>query len=164
MDRRLYVSTMNVIHFSHEKYAYESLLYALMDSEPEYNMAFGIAGLSVLVDSLSAIKYAKVRPIFSDEKEKKGIITSFDIKGDFPKYGNDSDEADEIAKWVVQTFIEKLRKTPAFKTPSTRFQFLPSRRTSCTDRTPGQRQMVEDWVKHLLRAQIPCTVATIPVR
>jgi formate C-acetyltransferase len=111
----LYVSTMNVIHFSHEKYAYESLLYALMDSEPEYNMAFGIAGLSVLVDSLSAIKYAKVRPIFSDEKEMKGIITSFDIKGDFPKYGNDSDDADELAKWVVQTFIEKLRKTPAFK-------------------------------------------------
>lgn len=111
----LYVSTMNVIHFSHEKYAYESLLYALMDSEPDYNMAFGIAGLSVLVDSLSAIKHAKVRPIFSEETDMKGIITSFDVKGEFPKYGNDSDDVDELAKWVVNTFIEKLRKTPAFK-------------------------------------------------
>ena len=111
----LYVSTMNVIHFSHEKYAYESLLYALMDSEPDYNMAFGIAGLSVLVDSLSAIKHAKVRPIFSEEMDMKGIITSFDVKGEFPKYGNDSDDVDELAKWVVNTFIEKLRKTPAFK-------------------------------------------------
>ena len=111
----LYVSTMNVIHFSHEKYAYESLLYALMDSEPDYNMAFGIAGLSVLVDSLSAINHAKVRPIFSEETDMKGIITSFDVKGEFPKYGNDSDDVDELAKWVVNTFIEKLRKTPAFK-------------------------------------------------
>ena len=106
----LYVSTMNVIHFSHEKYAYESLLYALMDSEPDYNMAFGIAGLSVLVDSLSAIKHAKVRPIFSEETDMKGIITSFDVKR-----CNDSDDVDELAKWVVNTFIEKLRKTPAFK-------------------------------------------------
>lgn len=112
----LYVNTMNIIHFSHEKYAYESLLYALMDTEPAYNMAFGIAGLSVLVDSLSAIKYAKVRPLFSSEEgDKKNIISSFEIKGDFPKYGNDDNAVDEIARWVVQTFIGHLRKTPTFK-------------------------------------------------
>ena len=143
----LYVSTMNVIHFSHEKYAYESLLYALMDSEPDYNMAFGIAGLSVLVDSLSAIKHAKVRPIFSEETDMKGIITSFDVKGEFPKYGNDSDDVDELAKWVVNTFIEKLRKTPAFKNAKHKLSILTITSNvmygSNTGATPDGRKLGE---------------------
>ena len=95
----LYVSTMNVIHFSHEKYAYESLLYALMDSEPDYNMAFGIAGLSVLSIrwQLNTPKFVR----FSEETDMKGIITSFDV-GEFPKYGNDSDDVDELANNAIR--------------------------------------------------------------
>ena len=109
---RLYVNTMNVIHYMHDKYAYERLIMAFHDSEPERLMAFGISGLSVLVDSLSAIKYAKVTPVVNEES---GLITDFVTEGDFPKYGNDDDRADDIAKWVVKTFYSELCKTPAYR-------------------------------------------------
>ncbi len=107
----LYVNTMNIIHYMHDRYAYERLMMSLHDVEPERLMAFGISGLSVLVDSLSAIKYAKVTPI----KDERGLITDFKCEGEFPKYGNDDDRVDEIAKWVTKFFYEELCKTPAYR-------------------------------------------------
>lgn len=108
---RLYVNTLNVIHYMHDKYAYERLMMAFHDSEPERLMAFGMCGLSVLVDSLSAIKYAKVTPI----KDANGIIVDYVTEGDYPKYGNDDDRVDDIAKWIVDDFIAKLRKTKTYR-------------------------------------------------
>lgn len=108
---RLYVNTLNVIHYMHDKYAYERLMMAFHDSEPERLMAFGMCGLSVLVDSLSAIKFAKVTPI----KDNNGIIVDYVTEGDYPKYGNDDDRVDDIAKWIVDDFIDKLRKTKTYR-------------------------------------------------
>ena len=108
---KLYVNTMNIIHYMHDKYAYERLMMSLHDVEPERLMAFGISGLSVLVDSLSAIKYAEVKPI----KDERGIIVDFETKGDFPKYGNDNDDVDRIAKWVTEFFYKELCKTKAYR-------------------------------------------------
>ena len=108
---KLYVSTMNVIHFMHDKYAYERLMMSLHDVEPERLMAFGISGLSVLTDSLSAIKYAKVTPV----KDDRGIIVDFKCEGDFPKYGNDDDRVDSIAKWITEFFYSELCKTKTYR-------------------------------------------------
>ena len=107
----LYVNTMNVIHYMHDRYAYERLMMSLHDPEPERLMAFGISGLSVLADSLSAIKFAKVTPI----KDERGIIVDFKTEGDFPKYGNDDDRVDEIAKWITEYFYEELCKTKTYR-------------------------------------------------
>ena len=107
----LYVSTMNIIHFMHDRYAYERLMMALHDVEPQRLMAFGISGFSVLADSLSAIKYAKVTPV----KDERGLITDFKVEGEFPKYGNDDDRADEIAKWITEYFYGELCKTPTYR-------------------------------------------------
>ncbi len=106
-----YVNTMNVIHFMHDKYAYEKTQMALHDTEVERLMAFGVAGLSVIADSLSAIKYATVKPI----RDENGLITGFDTVGEFPKYGNDDDRVDMIAKDLLHKFITELRKTPAYR-------------------------------------------------
>ncbi len=103
---KTYVDAMNVIHYMHDKYAYEKSLMALHDTQIDRLMAFGIAGLSVAVDSLSAIKYAKVIPIRND----KGLVVDYKIEGDFPKYGNDDDKADKIAVELVNMFIKELRK------------------------------------------------------
>ena len=108
---KLYVNTMNVIHYMHDKYAYERLMMSFHDVEPERLMAFGISGLSVLADSLSAIKYARVTP----KKDENGLIVDFDIEGDFPKYGNDDDRADDIAKWITEFFYEELCKTKTYR-------------------------------------------------
>ncbi len=107
----LYVNTMNIIHFMHDKYAYERLIMSFHDTIPERLMAFGISGLSVLVDSLSAIKYAKVTPI----KNESGLIVDFKTEGEFAKYGNDDDRVDEIAKWVTEKFYSLLCKTPTYR-------------------------------------------------
>lgn len=108
---KLYVNTMNVIHYMHDKYAYERLMMSLHDTNVERLMAFGISGFSVLTDSLSAIKYAKVTPI----KDERGIIVDFKTEGEFPKYGNDDDRVDEIAKWIPKFFYEELCKTKAYR-------------------------------------------------
>ena len=108
---RLYVNTMNIIHYMHDKYAYEKVQMALHDTEVERLMAFGVAGLSVVADSLSAIKFAKVRPI----RNEKGYIESFETTGDFPKYGNDDDRVDLMAKDITHKVITELRKTPAYR-------------------------------------------------
>ncbi len=108
---KLYVNTMNIIHYMHDKYAYENLMLALHDSEVHRFMAFGVAGFSVVADSLSAIKYANVRPIRNEE----GFIAEFDTTGDFPKYGNDDDRVDLIAKDMAHKVITELRKTPTYR-------------------------------------------------
>ncbi|MDO8576840.1 MAG: formate C-acetyltransferase [Candidatus Daviesbacteria bacterium] len=103
---KIYVQTMNIIHYMHDKYYFERVQMALLDSELDRLMAFGIAGLSVVADSLSAIKYAKVTPI----REEDGITKDFTIEGDFPLYGNDDDRVDMIAKELVDDFNEELKK------------------------------------------------------
>ena len=108
---KLYVNTMNIIHYMHDKYAYEKTQMALHDTDVERFMAFGIAGLSVVADSLSAIKYANVRPI----KDENGFIVDFETVGDFPKFGNDDDRVDLIAKDMTHKVITELRKTPTYR-------------------------------------------------
>ena len=105
---KLYASTMNIIHYMHDKYAYESALMALHDSKVDRLMAFGVAGLSVVVDSLSAIKYAQVKPI----RDESGRITDYETTGDYPKYGNDDDSVDDIAVQVLEFFSSELKKHP----------------------------------------------------
>ena len=107
----LYVNTMNIIHYMHDKYAYEKTQMALHDTDVGRFMAFGIAGLSVVADSLSAIKFANVRPI----KNSDGFIVDFETKGDFPKYGNDDDRVDFIARDMAHKVITELRKTPTYR-------------------------------------------------
>ena len=107
----LYVNTMNVIHYMHDKYAYEKTQMALHDTQVHRFMAFGVAGLSVVADSLSAIKYADVKPL----KDENGFITEFEAVGDFPKFGNDDDRVDMIAKDMTHKVITELRKTPTYR-------------------------------------------------
>ncbi len=107
----LYVNTMNVIHYMHDKYAYEKIQMALHDTGVERFMAFGVAGLSVIADSLSAIKYAEVTAI----KDERGLITEFKTEGDFPKYGNDEDAVDLIAVNLLEDMIKELKQTPAYR-------------------------------------------------
>lgn len=106
----LYVNTMNIIHYMHDKYAYEAGQMALHDTEIGRLMAFGVAGLSVAADSLSAIKYAKVRPI-----RENGITVDFEIEGSFPKFGNDDDRVDDIAIELVEKFSKELKSHPTYR-------------------------------------------------
>jgi len=106
-----YANTMNTIHYMHDKYAYEAGQMALHDTHVERLMAYGVAGLSVVADSLSAIKYAKVYPI----KDEDGIIIDFKIEGDYPKYGNDDDRVDSIAKEVLEKFSSELKKHKCYR-------------------------------------------------
>ncbi len=108
---KLYVNTMNIIHYMHDKYAYEKIQMALHDTNVHRFMAFGVAGFSVVADSLSAIKHANVKPI----KNEKGYIVDFETVGDFPKYGNDDDRVDLIAKDMAHKVITELRKTPTYR-------------------------------------------------
>ncbi len=108
---KLYVNTMNCIHYMHDKYAYEKTQMALHDTDVERLMAFGVAGLSVITDSFSAIKYATVKPI----RDENGYIVDFITEGDFPKFGNDDDRVDEMAQDILRDVIEELRKTPTYR-------------------------------------------------
>lgn len=108
---RLYINTLNVIHYMHDKYAYEKTQMALHDTEVERFMACGVAGLSVLTDSLSAIKYARVKPV----RDERGYIVDFETKGEFPTYGNDDDRADDIAKQILADMSKELKKTKTYR-------------------------------------------------
>jgi formate C-acetyltransferase len=106
-----YVSAMNVIHYMHDKYAYERIEMALHDYAPVRTMAFGIAGMSVVADSLSAIKYAKVKV----KRDETGLITDYETEGEFPLFGNNDNRVDYFASWLVSTFMDKLRKFPTYR-------------------------------------------------
>ncbi|ACD22481.1 formate C-acetyltransferase [Clostridium botulinum] len=108
---KIYVDTMNIIHHMHDKYAYEAGQMALHDTMVDRLMAFGIAGLSVAIDSLSAIKYAKVKPIRNEE----GLAIDFEVQGDFPKYGNDDDRADDLGVELVTKFSNELKRHPLYR-------------------------------------------------
>ena len=108
---KIYADSMNIIHYMHDKYAYEASQMALHDTHVNRLMAYGVAGLSVVCDSLSAIKYASVKPIRNDD----GIIVDFSIIGDFPKYGNDDDRVDSIAVMVLEKMYQELKKHPCYR-------------------------------------------------
>ncbi|TWO31969.1 formate C-acetyltransferase [Seonamhaeicola sediminis] len=108
---RVYNDSMNIIHYMHDKYYYEKSQMALIDTNPAINIAYGVAGLSIVADSLSAIKYAKVKPIRNEE----GLTIDFDIEGDFPKYGNDDDRVDIFARDAVKNFNNELKALPVYK-------------------------------------------------
>lgn len=107
----VYVSALNIIHYMHDKYAYERIQMALHDRDVKRYFATGVAGLSIVADSLSAIKYAKVKPV----RNEQGIVVSYETEGEFPKYGNNDDRVDEIATYVVTTFMDKLRKRHVYR-------------------------------------------------
>jgi len=107
----VYVNAMNIIHYMHDKYAYERLEMALHDYAPLRTMAFGMAGLSVVADSLSAIRYARVRAI----RDETGLVTDYETKGEFPQFGNNDNRVDHLASWVVSTFMSKLKKYPTYR-------------------------------------------------
>jgi formate C-acetyltransferase len=102
---------MNIIHYMHDKYAYERIQMALHDYNPVRTMAFGMAGMSVVADSLSAIRYAKVKVI----RDETGLVKDYEIEGDFPKFGNNDNRVDHLAAWLVSTFMGKLRKHPTYR-------------------------------------------------
>ena len=107
----LYVNTLNLIQYMHDKYYYEAAEMALIDTDVKRTFATGIAGFSHVVDSLSAIKYAKVKTV----RDETGIVVDYQIEGDFPKYGNDDDRADDIAVWLLKTFLEKIKKRHTYR-------------------------------------------------
>ncbi|MCM1358866.1 MAG: formate C-acetyltransferase, partial [Prevotella sp.] len=107
----LYVNTLNIIHYMHDKYSYERVQMALHDRDVKRYFATGIAGLSVVADSLSAIKYAKVKCI----RDEDGVVTDYEVEGDFPKYGNNDDRVDDIAVKVVRTFMDMIRKHHTYR-------------------------------------------------
>ena len=108
---RVYVDAMNVIHYMHDKYAYERLEMALHDYNPLRTMAFGIAGMSVVADSLSAIKFAKVKVL----RDASGLVVDYETEGEFPVFGNNDNRVDQLATWLVSTFMNKLRKHPTYR-------------------------------------------------
>jgi formate C-acetyltransferase len=108
---RTYVNALNVIHYMHDKYAYERVEMALHDYAPRRTLACGIAGLSIVADALSAIKYATVRPV----RDETGLVVDYDIEGDFPTFGNNDDRVDDFAVLMVSTFMEKIREYPAYR-------------------------------------------------
>jgi formate C-acetyltransferase len=107
----VYVNAMNIIHYMHDKYAYERIEMALHDYAPVRTMAFGMAGLSVVADSLSAIKFARVKVI----RDQTGLVTDYQTEGEFPFFGNNDNRVDQIATWVVSTFMNKLRKHQTYR-------------------------------------------------
>ncbi|WP_298262420.1 formate C-acetyltransferase [uncultured Lutibacter sp.] len=108
---RVYNDSMNIIHYMHDKYYYEKAQMSLIDTNPSINIAYGIAGLSIVADSLSAIKYAKVKPI----RNEQGLTVDFEIEGEFPMYGNDDDRVDLLASGAVAEFNNELKKLPVYK-------------------------------------------------
>ena len=139
----LYVNTLNIIHYMHDKYSYEKLQMALHDRDVKRYFATGIAGLSVVADSLSAIKYAKVTPV----RDEDGLVVDYKVEGDFPKYGNNDDRVDEIAVEIVRSFMDKVRKQHTYRhgVPTTSILTITSNVVygKKTGNTPDGRKMGE---------------------
>ena len=139
----LYVNTLNIIHYMHDKYSYEKLQMALHDRDVKRYFATGIAGLSVVADSLSAIKYAKVTPV----RDEDGLVVDYKVEGDFPKYGNNDDRVDEIAVEIVRSFMDKVRKHHTYRhgVPTTSILTITSNVVygKKTGNTPDGRKMGE---------------------
>ena len=153
----VYVNAMNVIHYMHDKYAYERIEMALHDYAPVRTMAFGMAGLSVVADSLSAIKHAKVKVV----RDATGLVTDYQTEGEFPVFGNNDNRVDQLATWVVSTFMSKLRKHPTYRNAIHTQSILTitsnvvyGKATGNTPGRPAQGRAVR------ARAPIRCTAAT----
>lgn len=150
----LYVNTLNVIHYMHDKYSYERLEMALHDREILRTMACGIAGLSVCADSLSAIKYAKVKTI----RDENGLVVDYEIEGDFPKYGNNDDRVDQIAVWIVKEVMRKIRKHHTYRNAVPTQSVLTITSNVVYGKKTGTLLMVVKPVNHLHQEQTQCMV------
>ena len=146
----LYVNILNLIQYMHDKYYYEAAEMALIDTEVRRTFATGIAGFSHVIDSLSAIKYAKVKTIRNED----GIVTDYEIEGDFPRYGNDDDRADEIGIYVLKSFLDKIKKRHTYRNsePTTSLLTITSNVVygKYTGNMPDGR---EAWTPHCTRSQ-----------
>ena len=151
----LYVNTLNLIQYMHDKYYYEAAEMALIDTDVKRTFATGIAGFSHVVDSLSAIKYAKVKTV---RDEEKGIVVDYQIEGDFPKYGNDDDKADDIAVWLLRTFLEKIKKRHTYRNsePTTSILTITSNVVygKYTGTMPDGRKLVHHYHQELTQAMV----------
>ena len=153
---RVYMNALYCIHYMHDKYDYERIEMALMDEEMKRTTACGIAGLSVVADSLSAIRYARVKPI----RDENGMAVDFEIEGDFPKYGNNDDRVDELAQWAVSYFMDALRQQQTYRRSIATQSVLTITSNVVygknTGSTPDGRKRGEP----LAPAPTPCTAAT----
>ena len=153
---KVYVNALNIIHYNHDKYSYERLQMALHDKKVTRWFATGIAGLSVVADSLSAIKYARVKAVRND----KGIVTDYIVEGDFPKYGNNDDRVDQLAADLVHTFMSYIKGNHTYRggIPTTSILTITSNVVygNNTGATPDGRKAGQP----LRRAQTPCTTET----
>jgi formate C-acetyltransferase len=132
---------MNVIHYMHDKYYYEKAQLALMDTHCHRNMAFGVAGLSVVADSISAIKFAKVTPV----RDKKGLTTDFKVEGKYPMFGNDDDRVDEVAVDLVKRFNAELAKNHIYRNATATLSVLTITSNVVYGTKQVLRQMVAGW-------------------
>lgn len=157
---KTYVSALNVIHYMHDKYAYEAPLMALHDRDIKRTLACGIAGLSIVADSLSAIRYAKVQPIRNDE----GLVVNYDITGDFPKFGNNDDRVDELALHIVTKFMPHIRANPTYRNAEPTQSVLTITSNVVYGKKPAAHPMVDWRASPLLLEPTRFTGATHAVR
>lgn len=157
---KLYVNTLNVIHYMHDKYSYERIEMALHDRDVYRTMACGMAGLSVVADALSAIKYSRVKVI----RNEQGLAVDYEVEGDYPKFGNNDDRSDEIAINLVSDFMNKVRRNKAYRNATPTQSIL----TITSNVVYGKKQVALPMdvrqVNHLLPVRIPCTAEIPKVR
>ena len=150
----VYINSLNIIHYMHDKYSYERIEMALHDTNIIRTMATGIAGLSVAADSLSAIKYAQVKPIRNEE----GLVTDFEIEGDFPKYGNNDSRVDDIAVDLVERFMTKLRSHKTYRDSEHTMSVLTITSNVVYGKKQVTHQTVVKLANHLHQVQTQCMV------
>lgn len=157
---KLYMNTLNVIHYMHDKYCYERLEMALHDRDIIRTMACGIAGLSVVADSLSAIRYAKVRPI----RNEKGIAVDFEIEGEYPQYGNNDNRADQLAVELAEGFMNRSRQHKAYRSAIPTMSVLTITSNVVYGRKQAVRRTAAKPASRSHRAPIRCTAGTARAR